>query len=72
MKLNRFARSLAHVINIFDPDVIVLGGGISNIERLYIRVPELWGRWAFFDRVDTKLVKHCFGDSIGVRGAAWL
>jgi fructokinase len=69
---NRLARSLAHVINILDPDVIVLGGGMSNIERLYMRVPELWGRWVFSDRVDTKLVKHCFGDSSGVRGAAWL
>jgi fructokinase len=69
---NRLARSLAHVINILDPDVIVLGGGMSNIERLYTRVPELWGCWVFSDRVDTKLVKHCFGDSSGVRGAAWL
>jgi fructokinase len=69
---NRLARSLAHVINILDPDVIVLGGGMSNIERLYARVPELWGCWVFSDRVDTKLVKHRFGDSSGVRGAAWL
>jgi len=68
----RLARSLAHVINILDPDVIVLGGGMSNIERLYIRVPELWGRWVFSDRVDTRLVKHRYGDSSGVRGAAWL
>lgn len=69
---NRLARSLAHVINILDPDVIVLGGGMSNIERLYTRVPEIWGRWVFSDRVDTRLVKHRFGDSSGVRGAAWL
>lgn len=69
---NRLARSLAHVINILDPDVIVLGGGMSNIERLYTCVPELWGYWVFSDRVDTKLVQHCFGDSSGVRGAAWL
>lgn len=69
---NRLARSLAHVINILDPDVIVLGGGMSNIERLYTNVPKLWGRWVFSDRVDTRLVKHCFGDSSGVRGAAWL
>ncbi|MDP2963946.1 MAG: ROK family protein [Sulfurimicrobium sp.] len=67
---NRLARSLAHVINILDPDVIVLGGGMSNIERLYTRVPEIWGRWVFSDRVDTRLVKHRFGDSSGVRGAA--
>ena len=69
---NRLARSLAHVINILDPDVIVLGGGMSNIERLYENVPALWGKWVFSDRVDTKLVKHRFGDSSGVRGAAWL
>lgn len=69
---NRLARSLAHVINILDPDVIVLGGGMSNMERLYTHVPKLWGRWVFSDRVDTRLVKHRFGDSSGVRGAAWL
>ncbi len=69
---HRLARSLAHVINILDPDVIVLGGGMSNIERLYTRIPELWGNWVFSDRVDTQLVKNRFGDSSGVRGAAWL
>jgi len=69
---NRLARSLAHVINILDPDVIVLGGGMSNIERLYKNVPALWGKWVFSDRVDTKLVQHRHGDSSGVRGAAWL
>lgn len=69
---HRLARSLAHVINILDPDVIVLGGGMSNIERLYVNVPKLWGEWVFSDRVDTRLVKHQFGDSSGVRGAAWL
>lgn len=69
---HRLARSLAHVINILDPDVIVLGGGMSNIERLYKNVPALWGQWVFSDRVDTKLKKHRFGDSSGVRGAAWL
>ncbi len=69
---HRLARSLAHVINILDPDIIVLGGGMSNIERLYANVPALWGEWVFSDRVDTKLVKHRFGDSSGVRGAAWL
>ncbi len=69
---NRLARSLAHVINILDPDVIVLGGGMSNIERLYANVPAQWGNWVFSDRVDTRLVKHQFGDSSGVRGAAWL
>lgn len=68
----RLARSLAHVINILDPDVIVLGGGMSNIERLYVNVPKLWGEWVFSDRVDTRLVKNQYGDSSGVRGAAWL
>ena len=69
---NLLARALAHVINILDPDVIVLGGGMSNIERLYSNVPQLWTRWVFSDRVDTRLVKNKFGDSSGVRGAAWL
>ena len=68
----RLARSLAHVINIVDPDVIVLGGGLSNIDRLYANVPKLWGPWVFSDRVDTRLVRHVHGDSSGVRGAAWL
>ncbi|MGD9504987.1 MAG: ROK family protein [Syntrophobacteraceae bacterium] len=69
---DRMARSLAHVVNILDPDVIVLGGGMSNIERLYRDVPALWGRYVFSDRVDTKLTPPRFGDSSGVRGAAWL
>jgi fructokinase len=68
----RLARSLAHVVNILDPDVIVLGGGMSNVHRLYASVPGLWGSWVFSDRVDTLLVKHRYGDSSGVRGAAWL
>jgi fructokinase len=68
----RLARALAHVINILDPDVIVLGGGLSNMRRLYDQVPLLWGEWAFSDRVDTRLVAHRHGDSSGVRGAAWL
>jgi fructokinase len=68
----RLARALAHVINILDPDVIVLGGGLSNMPRLYDNVPRLWGEWVFSDRVDTRLVAHRHGDSSGVRGAAWL
>jgi fructokinase len=68
----RLARALAHVINILDPDTIVLGGGMSNIDRLYANLPALWISWVFSDRVDTKLVKHVHGDSSGVRGAAWL
>ena len=68
----RLARALAHVINILDPDVVVLGGGMSNVERLYANVPQLWGPWVFSDRVDTRLVRNVHGDSSGVRGAAWL
>ncbi len=68
----RLARALAHVVNLLDPDVIVLGGGMSAIERLYVNVPTLWGRWVFSDRVDTVLVRNRHGDSSGVRGAAWL
>jgi fructokinase len=68
----RLARALAHVINILDPDVIVLGGGLSNVQRLYASVPRLWLPWVFSDRVDTRLVRHKYGDSSGVRGAAWL
>ena len=68
----RLARALAHVINILDPDTIVLGGGMSNVVRLYANVPELWKSWVFSDRVDTTLAKHVHGDSSGVRGAAWL
>ncbi len=68
----RLARALAHVINIVDPDVVVLGGGMSNITRLYRTVPAIWDRWIFSDRVDTRLVPPKHGDSSGVRGAAWL
>ncbi len=68
----RMARALAAVVNLLDPDVIVLGGGLSNLERLYSRVPSLWGPWIFSDRVDTRLVPPKHGDSSGVRGAAWL
>jgi fructokinase len=69
---DRCARALASVINVVDPDVIVLGGGMSNIPRLYTNVPRLWARYVFSDRVDTTLVAPRFGDSSGVRGAAWL
>jgi len=68
----RMARSLASVVNVFDPDVIVLGGGMSKLARLYARVPRLWQRYVFSDRVDTRLVPPLHGDSSGVRGAAWL
>jgi fructokinase len=69
---DRLARALASVINLFDPDVIVLGGGMSNVAGLYAAVPALWTRWVFSDRVDTRLVPPRYGDSSGVRGAAWL
>lgn len=69
---DRLARALAHVVNLLDPDVIVLGGGMSNIARLYREVPRLWGKYVFSDRVDTRLVANRYGDSSGVRGAAWL
>lgn len=69
---DRLARALAQVINILDPDVIVLGGGMSNIARLYENVPQQWGKYVFSDQVATRLVKHQHGDSSGVRGAAWL
>lgn len=69
---DRLARALAQVINLLDPTVIVLGGGVSQIARLYKTVPALWGEWVFSDRVVTKLVPAMHGDSSGVRGAAWL
>jgi fructokinase len=69
---SRMARALASVINILDPDVIVLGGGLSNIDRLYENVPKLWTAHVFSDRVATQLVRAKHGDSSGVRGAAWL
>jgi len=68
----RLARALATAINLLDPDVIVLGGGLSQLGRLYESVPRLWVRWVFSDRVDTRLRPPVHGDSSGVRGAAWL
>lgn len=70
--VDRMARALASVINVIDPDVIVLGGGMSNVAALYEQVPQRWGRYVFSDRVDTRLVQAMHGDSSGVRGAAWL
>ncbi len=69
---DRLARALAHVINVLDPDAIVLGGGMSNVTRWYQSVPQLWSQWVFADRVDTLLLRNQHGDSSGVRGAAWL
>lgn len=68
----RLARALGTVINVIDPDVVVLGGGMSNVERLYRNVPKIWQRYIFSDRVDTRLAKAKHGDASGVRGAAWL
>ena len=69
---DRFARALATVINILDPDAIVLGGGVSNIERLYERLPALLPAYVFSDSVRTRIVRAAHGDSSGVRGAAML
>ena len=69
---DRMARGLAAIVNVLDPDAIVLGGGMGNIRRLYRNVPKLWQQYAFSDHVDTPLVPPVHGDSSGVRGAAWL
>jgi len=68
----RFARAIGSIINVVDPDVIVLGGGLSNMSRLYDRVPALWAPYIFSDHVTTRLVRAKHGDASGVRGAAWL
>ena len=74
--LSRTARALAAVINVLDPDVIVIGGGLSNIDAIYEQVPRLWTRWVFSagvgEVIRTRLVRARHGDSSGVRGAAWL
>ena len=69
---SRLARSLAYVINLVDPEAIILGGGLSNILYLYETVPELLKRWVFTSELSTPLLKNQHGDSSGVRGAAWL
>jgi fructokinase len=69
---DRLARALATVINLLDPDVIVLAGGMSNAQRLYREVPKRWGRYVFSDHVANRLLPAKHGDSTGVRGAAWL
>lgn len=68
----RLARSLAHIVNVLDPDVIVLGGGMSNIDSLYQHVPQLLSQWVFGGECATPVRKARHGDSSGVRGAAWL
>lgn len=69
---DRLARGLAAIINVLNPDVIVLGGGLSNLDRLYHSVPRRWADYAFSDAISTTIVKAKHGDSSGVRGAAWL
>lgn len=66
------ARALASIINVLDPDAIVLGGGLSSIERLYSDTPTRWAPYVFSDRIDTELLRPKYGDASGVRGAAWL
>ncbi|GAB7270941.1 hypothetical protein DZS_23350 [Dickeya ananatis] len=68
----RLAKSLAHIVNVLDPDVIVLGGGMSNVKRLYDTVPALLKQWVFGGECDTPVRQAMHGDSSGVRGAAWL
>jgi predicted NBD/HSP70 family sugar kinase len=70
--VERLARALASVINVLDPDIIVLGGGMSNVARLYTEVPRYWVDYVFSDHVATRLARNVHGDSSGVRGAAWL
>jgi fructokinase len=70
--IDRLARGLASIINVLDPDVIVVGGGLSRIAGLYEAVPRAWGAWVFSDRVATRLVPARYGDASGVRGAAML
>ena len=69
---DRFARLIAVMIGIVDPDVIILGGGMSNIERLYSNIPKLLPKYTFSDKVRNKILRNTHGDSSGVRGAAWL
>ncbi len=69
---DRLARALASVVNILDPDAIVLGGGVSNVERIYQNVPPLISRHTFSDEIKLTFKRHVHGDSGGVRGAAWL
>ena len=69
---DRIARVISVMIGIFDPDAIILGGGMSNIDRLYKNIPLILPKYTFSDKVRNKILKNKFGDSSGVRGAAWL
>jgi fructokinase len=70
--IQRLAKALATVINLVDPDIVVVGGGLSRIEPLYAEVPRRWADWVFSDVVTTPIVPASYGDASGVRGAAWL
>lgn len=70
--IDRMARALAHVMNLLDPDAIVLGGGMSNVSALYTEIPKVWAKYIFSDTIDTPVLQARHGDSSGVRGAAWL
>jgi fructokinase len=70
--IDRLARGLATVVNVLDPDAIVVGGGLSSIARIYTDVPARWRAYVFSDRVDTPILPAKFGDASGVRGAARL
>lgn len=70
--VDRLGRGLAGIVNVLDPDVIVLGGGLSNLDFLYAALPPAIARWTFSDSVDTPVRRAAHGDSSGVRGAAWL
>ncbi len=70
--VERAARALASIMNVIDPEAIVLGGGMSNVDELYELIPAVWSPYVFSDRIDTRLLKAKHGDSSGVRGAAWL
>jgi fructokinase len=69
---DRLARGLGQIVNFLDPDAIVLGGGLSNMQHLYSVLPELLPRYVFSDRCTTPVLRNKHGDSSGVRGAAWL
>ena len=69
---DRLSRLIAVMIGIFDPEAIILGGGMSNIERLYKNLPKIVPKYTFSDKVRNKILKNKHGDSSGVRGAAWL
>ncbi len=69
---DRLARGLAQVINILDPDVVVIGGGLSKVEHLYTSIPKKLAAYVFGGEAETPIVQAMYGDSSGVRGAAWL